>query len=135
MAILPEDLRAPKGLLELAMWPGKDVAAIDAILQVYIDQGADEAADVDAEDVDDAVRAYAYYRAFKARAIQLASMPASLSIPNEESISRTSDQRALFDRLADDWWTTFSGFVVVEDVDSGTGIVPPSGSSDTVVSW
>jgi hypothetical protein len=130
MAITAEDLRAPKGLLELAMWPGLAEAAVDAILDEYIALGTAEAvaAAVDAADVDAVVRAYAYYRAFRARSIQLASMPSSVSIPNEESISRSTDQRQTFEALADQWEDAFN--TLIEPDDPGTGsIVPPSGHS------
>jgi hypothetical protein len=134
MAVIPEDVRDPAGLLTDAMYPGLADVDIDARVQVWIEQGEANVAalGLDSEDADAAVRAWVYYRAFTARAIELASMPASVSVPNEESTTRTSDQRALFANLASEWLDSYQTIVVVDVEDAGA-FVPPTGSSPTIV--
>lgn len=136
MPVLPENVRSPEGHIVDAMFPGIDTDDIDTRIQVWITQAETQLASLDlgleASEEDAAVRAWVYYRAFSARAVELASMPSSISIPNEESTTRTADQRALFERLADEWLDSYQGIVVVEYEDSGS-VVPPTGSSKTIV--
>lgn len=125
----PSMLFAPVGELVTAMFPGKTDEQITEALQSYLDDGYTNAED--ASDVDEAALAWAYARAFRTRALELAAMPASISKPNEVTTTRTDGQRGYFEGQAARWESTFEGYFA--DESSSGDLFPPTLSTPTVI--
>lgn len=123
MALEPGDLIAPEGELETTLFP-------DGSLLSRVTQWLAEAAlkttelEVEAENVDQAQRAWVYHRAYKAASIRI------LSSPESETIGATSrkmsvQQAAALQRLAELYLDEFNGLA---PEDEGTLVVGPPGS-------
>ncbi|HEY7234904.1 MAG TPA: hypothetical protein VH539_12190 [Gemmatimonadaceae bacterium] len=111
MSITPADLLAPVGEIEPSFFPSDDDATLEARLQAYIDDGEAQAANaaVPDEGTDQAVEAWAYYRAYKAIWLRLSEAPSSLSFTDQGSRSRTDQQREAFHQLWQNYLAIYNG--------------------------
>lgn len=135
MAVTNEDLKAPAGEVEDGLFPGMGETELNERLDAYIADAADRVADLDDQDTkDEATKAWCYYRAFSARAQQLASMPASTQIPNEIATTRTDSQRAYFEEQAAKWLGEFNAMFPSSEDSTGSSF-PPTGSNKTKVTF
>jgi hypothetical protein len=102
VAILNEDLLAPEGPVEKALFPGEDVIKAPATITVleerlntYIARAEDKVAEYAFNDEDEAVKNYALYLTFDAAYTLAVSRPASenslVAVIGSESYSK--DQR------------------------------------------
>ena len=114
MALSPEDLRDPLGLLDAAvLWPGQSLDTVDARLQAYLDEAVTKtAAFTDTTDQVEAQKQWAYFRAYDAVYQRLVSLPSTVAFQDEGSGSylvtqmqlmkeRRDDARAAFEELED----------------------------------
>lgn len=129
MKYSPSMMFAPTGELVASMFPGKTDEQIAEALQAWLDDGYAKAEG--ANDLDGAALAWAYHRAFETRALELASMPASISAPNEVATTRTDAQRAYFEGRASRWMIVFEGYFPDEEM--GGALFPPTLSTPTVI--
>lgn len=79
--VAPEDLIAPRGLVELFMFPGEDRDQVGVRLGAYID----EAVGKQTTAVDAATTAWAYYRAFTAVVLRLSTLAEQVDAADEHS--------------------------------------------------
>lgn len=120
MAVLPDDLKDPKGLIQPGMFL-ETGDALDAKLQQYIDNAVVRAALVtDPTKKDRATTAYAYGQAFAAAAIRFATLPSSFNVSEEGSMSYSPQTAARFALLGQQYET--DGDALVADF---TQPVPP----------
>lgn len=127
----PENLMAPGGYLSLSMFPGLDDAARTARLEAYLDDGYRKA--TGATDEDEAALAWAYHRAFMARVLDLSNQAATITVPNEVTITRTNDQLGTLANLAKEWQATFYGYFATGSTNDLN--IPASGTSKTHFGW
>jgi hypothetical protein len=120
------DLLAPRGLVESSLFPGEDAATLEARLQAYIDEGERNTG------VEDAVKAWAYYRAFYAAYVRLTSQPSTRRFDDQGQSSYLVTQIQNVLAEAERWKAVYDGLVspVVE-------VRPASGthSVDNTYSW
>lgn len=133
MPYKPEDLMQPTGYLTPSMFPGKSESQRTSVLEVYLAQGYVRA--VGATDVDASAFAWAHYRAFTDRVIELSNQAASIQVPNEVTVARTNDQLAVLTAQAKSWLERFDEYFPVESGEVSDLGIPPSGSSKTHVTW
>jgi hypothetical protein len=124
-------MTAPQGEIEPGLFPGLSDVQLAAQLQAYLDDGYVKS--FGSTDADDGALAWAYYRAYKARAAQLANTPTSVNIPGEVSTTRTDGQREFFERAAARWLAVFDGFWPTGE--TSESLIPPSGTSKTHIGW
>jgi hypothetical protein len=128
----PEHLLVPNGgRFPLSMFPGLDESQTLVLLELWLSDGYLKG--VGATDVDEAALAWAYQRGFENRALEMASIPATVTVPNETTQQRTDAQRATFERLASYWQAKFDGYFAEGDAQSS--LIPPSGTSKTQITW
>jgi hypothetical protein len=99
--VTPESLLEPEGVVNPALFPDDDSAALMLRLQTYIDKANTTASDYAFMDTDVAVRALVLHRTFDAAYIIACSRPASedSKVPILGSTGYAKDQRdALRDR-------------------------------------
>jgi hypothetical protein len=88
MALHANDLLEPKGELNhSALWPKKSLSAVSGDLEEYLTEGYAKAADVADEELDEAARQWAYYRAYLNVDQRLNSRPASVQLADEGGAS------------------------------------------------
>lgn len=129
MAVVPADLRAPKGEIEPAFFPKEDEAALDARLSAYIEAAtAALPAGLAAETADAGVTAYAYYRAFRAVWLRLSAAPSSMSFNDQGSRSFTASQidnfRAASESYLEAWNAILGTVAVVTSLPAGSQTTP-----------
>lgn len=133
MTISPETLLEPRGELTTAMF-GMDADALREFLEAWLEDGYDKASEYDPGNIDAAARAWAHYRGFTYRAVQLANLPGSFTITDGVQQTITNDQRSTIQARADYWLGVFDGYSTAGDPPT-SGIAPPSGSSKTTTTW
>jgi hypothetical protein len=138
MAITPDDILEPAGLIEAEWFPmeGTTAAVSQALtqrLEEYIEEGERESADVDAAEQDRAVKAWATYRAAQAVWLRLSHSPSSQSHEQAGSASRTTAQIETFKALADEQRAIFDGLLP----ESPTVVrrVPPTSTTRHIFVW
>jgi hypothetical protein len=111
--ITPADLLAPKGPVEVTLFPGESVGSaptvLDTRLQEYIDQADTKTIGIAFPQPDDAIRAWALYLTFDAAyvlAISRASMENTM-VPVLGSESFSKDQRDGLKAKASSYLTTY----------------------------
>jgi hypothetical protein len=109
--IMPADLLAPLGSLEEETF-GLTSSDLNARLQQYIADGASRATS------DEAVLAWAYYRAYSAAAEIWASQPASGSLQGLGSVAVGGGQYKYFASKAAEYLDRFTGLTAVSSVSS-----------------
>ena len=93
MAILPVDLRDPKGPVQRVMFPDDDLSALDARLQGYIDRGVASSAALPAGvPQDKATRNFALWQAFDASHTIFLSLPARTRKEGENALEYLDGQ-------------------------------------------
>lgn len=135
MAVVPADLIAPAGDIESSFFPNDDSSALTVRLQGYIDDGAARAgtANVVAGEVDRAVTAWSYYRAYRAIWLRLSEAPSSVSLTDQGSRARTDQQREAFKLMADQAFATWNEFL--PNPGPGPGVRIAAGAVPTRFSW
>jgi C4-type Zn-finger protein len=134
------DLIAPKGEIELALFPGEDSAVLQVRLQGYLDQAytqLDALTFPDTTDLDQAASAYAYYRAYKAVHLRMSASAATASIEGEASRSFLASQIATFAELRDDYEQKWDDVLALADVvvEERRAIDAPHGTSIVIPIW
>lgn len=94
MSVVPSQLIAPVGMVELFMFPGETQTQVETRLQAYIDEAVDEKG----SESDAATKHWAYYRAFTQVVLRLSTQAESVDVTDEGSHSYGSRQA---DRLRD----------------------------------
>jgi hypothetical protein len=138
MAITPDDLFSPVGIIDPKMFPGEDRNQIAARLEGYIDNGANDPRVMALPDAsqDGAVVPFVYYQAFRDIAIRMALEPQTMTVQDKGSHGYGSDQRKLITDLRDKYLSDFEGLVVVNtSAASPAPITPGTRSVSTDVRW
>ena len=139
MAVTPATVRSPVGLVEPAMFPAEDMVALDERLAAYIAEGESHATPIAAADEnDDAVKAWTYWRAFTAVFIRLSASPASVTMNDQGGKQHLVTQIENFREMAAEQRARFDALILaaadVEEV-VPLPIAPASGATRTVVGW
>lgn len=113
MAVYAAQLKQPRGYLPPAWFD-------DTELGLWIAEGAVKAAILDSSVQDDAVKAWAYYRAYDYKAQQKEDLPQSKSIDGQAAISYGADRAELWKAKAAQWLGAFN------DVLAGTQSSAPT---------
>lgn len=134
MSLEPTQLIAPEGEIEPAMFPTDTAEQLAHRVQAYITAGTEKASadGVDAGDLDDAARAWAYYRAFRAVFVRLSATPSSITLNDQGGTARLLTQIVHFDKLAADYLTEYTGLVPAAAV---ARVVPQSAATKTRITW
>lgn len=126
------DLLEPLGDLTPGMFPDDDAAALTARLDGYLTRATTIATPaVAAEDLDDAVRAYAYYLAFRAAANLLASKPASAALQGLGSVSYSASQFQYFSERASGALLAYEALLI----DVSANVIPRTAPTTTRFTW
>lgn len=135
MAVSPDDLRLPRGLIDPEWFPGLDGAAVEDRIAEWIAEGErlTAAAGVDAGDVDTAVTHYVYHRAAQTVYLRLAHTPAQMSLEAAGSVTRTGDQMRVFRDLAAEHWAAYDALLPVRALPSRPA--PVSSSTAHEFTW
>lgn len=139
MAVTPDDILQPVGLIEAEWFPMEGTAAevsqaLTQRLEEYIEQGEAKAfAITDTDDNLAAVKAWATYRALMAIYLSSAKNPTSQSHEAAGSASWTKDQREVFKRMADEQLGIFNALVPTPDVVQRR--VPPTSTTTHIFGW
>ena len=139
MAITPDDILQPAGLIEAEWFPMEGTAAAKALalsqrLEEYIEDGVSRATAItDADDNLAAVKAWATYRAAHAVWLRLSHNPSSQSHEAAGRSSRTNEQIKTFKALADEQLAEFNGLVPTPDVVARR--VPPTSTTTHIFGW
>lgn len=115
MSVAPADLLQPKGRIDPEYFPDDDETQVEARLQAYLDEGLLEADAGGASDVDRAVKAWGYYRAYTTITERLAGAPSTSSVDGEMNATYTSDQRATFRTAAEHYLQVFQALTTVRE--------------------
>lgn len=115
MAVTAADLQAPKGVIEPeSMFPGLDAVALNDRLTQYIADGVTRVgAILTGTDADDAVKLYAYHRAYLAVYIRLSASPNSATLTDQASYAFSSAQIKAFGDLAQRYLADFEALILV----------------------
>lgn len=135
MAVVVADLTSPTGELDrTVLFPGDDASAFTARLTAYIAQGVTEATaeSIAAGDVDAAVTAWAYYRAYDAVYQRLAASPLSVTLSDQGGSSYGASQAGHFKALAEAKLAEFEGLAEPTTTEPST---PVSRSRPNVAVW
>src|SRR5678816_1648825 len=102
MAVLPAALKSQNGgrLEPELLFPEELPTAVDQRLQKYIDEGVVRATGLTGTDLDDAVKVWAYHRAFDAVFVRLSSQPASVTLNDQGAGSYLQQQIQNFRELS-----------------------------------
>lgn len=139
MAITPDDILQPAGLIEAEWFPmeGSTEAVAQALaqrLEEYIEEGESKAEDItDTDDNDRAVKAWATYRAAHAVWLRLSHNPSTQSHEAAGSASRTNEQIRTFRALADEQLGIYNGLLPVAETVRRR--VPPTSSTTHIFRW
>lgn len=127
--ISPGDLRSPTGDLGDSLFPGESSGDLDTRLQGYIDEGEAKAtaAGVDVADLEDAVKAWAYYRAYYTVYVRMLNAPSSVEMQGQGSKAHLWSQIEAMGKLAD---TALAGYrdLLPPAALNATMTFPPSGA-------
>lgn len=130
--ISPSDLLAPKGDISVSLFPNEDGDAIETRLTGYIEEATAvaAAAGIAAGNLDDAIKAYAYYRAYHAVYVLLLADPAKQSFDQQGSTESVWEQIKGFDNLSNEHLAAYRTLIPVT---TGTTpeILPPTTSLPT----
>lgn len=110
MAIKASDLIEPKGEIAPNFFPGDDSAGLTQRLRVYLEAGYGQAGAAN----DDAAKAYAYARAYRAVFLRLSSTPASAEAAGQGSYNMLVTQIKHFEERAIHWEIQYSRSLDVE---------------------
>lgn len=135
MAITPADLTAPLGDIEPSFFPNDDAGALTTRLQTYITDGTARAngAGVSAAQLDAAVKAWSYYRAYRAIWLRLSEAPGSVSLTDQGSKARTDQQREAFKVMSDEALALYNEFL--PNPGPGAGVRVAAGAVRTRFTW
>ena len=102
--VTPADLVAPKGELEASLFPKEDIAASGGRLEQYLSEvnGSDEAK-----------KAYAYYRAYRAVYVRMSSTPIRASLDDQGSREFDKGQADRFLALSEEWRAVYDVAIAV----------------------
>lgn len=110
--LTPDTLLEPTGDLAPELFPGKDAAAIDTLLQAYLTDGYSRVpTTVDSVTMDRAAMAWAYARAYRNVLMRLSRTPATVNITNEGSTQLLSEQIRTFAKLATRWEADYNSII------------------------
>lgn len=140
MPLTAADLIAPKGEIELSLFSGEDVAALDARLQSYLTEAYTKLGTLTlpaGTDLDEAARAYGYYRAYKAVHLRMSSTAATATIEGEASRTFLASQIATFADLRDENSEIWTDVLALGDeiVVERHAIEAPQGPQMIVPTW
>lgn len=126
--ISPGDLRSPTGDLADSLFPGESASQLEARIQGYIDEGAakDAVVSLTGTDLDDALKAWAYYRAYSAVYVRLLNNPSTVVVSEQGQTSSLWSQIEGFSKLADQWLAYYRQ-ALPASVESTPQTLPPSG--------
>lgn len=119
------DLLSPLGPIEPSMFPADTPDDLQARLAAYITDGAARSAQFTGADQNDAMTAWALWRAFDAIALRLSTTFASATNDDGTSRSYTSAQAKLMRDRANEQLATFRSFTLSE---APSGTVTPAQS-------
>lgn len=112
MSVTHDDLLEPIGDLVPELFPGKDSAAINALLDAFIADGvARTPTTLSSGSQDLAVTAWSYGRAYRNVLSRMSRTPASFSLTNEGSQTVLGEQIRTFKDLAKRWESEFDTII------------------------
>ena len=112
-----DDLLAPRGELQPALFPMVDTQAVATMVDEYLQAGYSEAAAAGFTDqprLDRIARAYAYWRIYDGVVQRIAASPMSLSLNDKGSSTYTTEQLRVLTGKANYWQSEYM-LVVVPD--------------------
>lgn len=111
--LTPDQLLEPIGDIAPELFPGKDAAALDTMLQAYLTDGYARipATVVDTVVRDRAAMAWSYARAYRNVLMRLSRTPATVSIANEGSQTILGEQIRTFAKLATRWELDYDAII------------------------
>lgn len=137
MAILPDDLRTPKGPADAALFPGEDTAAIDARLSAYIANAEVEPRIVAAPggSQDGLVTNYALYQWFRDAHLLMVAKPLTVNVTEKGGHGYSNEQIKALAATRDGYWSAFLGGLPVSTAPAPAPIHPGTRSVSTDVRW
>jgi hypothetical protein len=102
--LTPGALRSPLGDLGDSLFPGESSGELDTRLQSYLDEGYVKAAAAgisDAGDLDDAAKAWSYYRAYQAVYVRMLNNPSTVIMDKQGQNSTMWSQIEAMGKLAE----------------------------------
>lgn len=134
MAVATDDLLAKNGgEIDPALFPTDGPSGLAVKLAAWVSEGEGKTADLTGDAADQAVRDWAYHRAFKAVWVRLSSRPASKELPDQVSTAYTDGQIANFKTLADDHLAAF--VAAVPTTGPGESLPLRTSSTTTEFTW
>lgn len=130
MALAAADLLSPKGILTMSLFPKQRSNQVKVTLTGWIAQATAERPLLSGSDLDSAVRAFCYWRAYFSAWQDANNAPASVSREGKGSTSYGQDQINALLLQAQRWEQEWIGTVTqTDDLDDA------SGSVETKVVW
>lgn len=134
----PGELRSPSGDLADSLFPGESASKLEDRLQGYIDEGAALVAAAGLtgpqEDVDEAVKNWAYYRAYGAVYVRMINSPSTVIMEGQGQNSTLWSQIEAFKTLRDEHLVYYRNSLPVTITESAA-LLPPSTSVRTVFDY
>jgi hypothetical protein len=127
----PDDLLEPAGPIAPSFFPNESPSALATRLQAYLDDGARRvsATGLGGTAADDAVRAWAEYRAFNAVTNRLAVEAQSVTIADQGARTRSVEQLRMLALSRDAALARWNALVPAPSEVSGSAATPPRGTS------
>src|SRR5574337_832347 len=133
MAVTAADLLAPAGRLDPAvLWPTESLADVQSRIAAYLTDAVLRTASFAAADIDAAVTAWVYYRAYDAVYQRIISTPASATLAEQGSYAILPGQLAAIATERDSWRATFDALAPSSAV---VRIGPQSAAAITRPTW
>lgn len=134
MAIASDDLLAPRGEIEPALFPGETGQALSERLEGYITEGytnADLAGHTDPVRQDAIARFYAYFRAYNAAIQRIVANPTTVAFNDKGSSSYSSEQLRILLGEAERWRTAYGEALADLPIDNTPVTGPVTGATLT----
>jgi hypothetical protein len=128
MAITGTDLIAPKGELDLSLFPGDTEIDLSERLDAFLLEAEGKKAGVS----DDGKKAWAYHRAFRQIFIRLSNFPAS-EVDDQGNVKYSDAQIQNFSTIAEDYKEQWDE--IISGTDASSTIATGTGSVDNNPKW
>jgi hypothetical protein len=126
MALSGVDLIAPAGEIEEVLFPDEDYTELILRLEYYLTDGYARASGL-TDKIDDAARAWAYHRAYKAVYLRMSASPSETTLNDQGQAVFHKDQAERFLALSEEYLEEF------EDLVGSGEVVDPLGSTKAFV--
>lgn len=128
--ISPSELLAPAGDLLSSHFPGELGNTLDERIQGYISEAAALATSytVDASDLDNFVKAWAYHRAYRAIHARMVNDPSTVVMDGQGQASTLWSQIDAMKMLSAEWLAKSNDLIPPESF-TAPQIIPPSGAA------